>query len=227
MRRDVFRGWALTACVVASSSVWANMADNSHRSHTAGVDLITYQTQVKQVVAILGSMPAGDAMATGSDNIAIPTLTGMMLDRGTKRLDKYAIAEQLDNVGAEISFAVGTQSLEIRAKCLDKDLPLVLGLLASELRTPAFAAAEFVKAKQQFIGSLQESLQHTDGRAQEAFARNISRRPSESSAFDCGVSRRGQIRHSRWGQGVPREVLWSGAPDAGPGRRCAGGACAS
>ncbi len=173
MRCDVLRGWALAACVVASSSVWANMADNSHRSDTAGVDLITYQTQVKQVVAILGSMPAGDAMASGSDNIAIPTLTGMMLDRGTKTLDKYAIAEQLDNVGAEISFAVGTQSLEIRAKCLNKDLPLVLGLLASELRTPAFTAAEFAKAKQQFIGSLQESLQRTDGRAQEAFLRAI------------------------------------------------------
>ena len=73
-----------------------------------------------------------------AENIAIPTLTGMMLDRGTKALDKFAIAEQLDNVGAEISFAVGTQSLEIRAKCLNRDLPLVLGLLASELRTPAF-----------------------------------------------------------------------------------------
>ena len=91
MRCDVLRGWALAACVVASSSAWANMADNSHRSDTAGVDLITYQTQVKQVVAILGSMPAGDAMAGGSGNIAIPTLTGMMLDRGTKTLDKYAM----------------------------------------------------------------------------------------------------------------------------------------
>ena len=40
----------------------------------------------------------------------IPTLTGMMLDRGTKTLDKFAIAEQLDNVGAEISFGVGTQT---------------------------------------------------------------------------------------------------------------------
>ena len=176
MQRDVLRGWALAACIVASSSVRANMADNSHRSSSAGIDLITYQTQVKQVVAILGSMPAGDAMATAAENIAIPTLTGMMLDRGTKVLDKYAIAEQLDNVGAEISFAVGTQSLEIRAKCLNKDLPLVLGLLASELRSPAFAAAEFAKAKQQFIGSLQESLQHTEGRAQEAFcARHFPR----------------------------------------------------
>ncbi len=198
MQRDVLRGWALAACVVASSSVWANMADNSHRSNSAGIDLITYQTQVKQVVVILGSLPAGDAMAGASDNIAIPTLTGMMLDRGTKTLDKFAIAEQLDNVGAEISFEVGTQSLEIRAKCLNKDLPLVLGLLASELRSPAFAAAEFAKAKQQFIGSLQESLQNTDGaRAGSVFARDISRRSSEPSAFDRGISRRGQIRHSR------------------------------
>src|SRR5208283_691646 len=164
--------WMSAACLLASFGASANMAENNRRSQTAGVDLITYPTHVKQVVVILGSLPAGDAMA-GSVNIAVPTLTGMMLDRGTKTLDKFAIAEQLDNVGAEISFGVGTQSLEIRAKCLNKDLPLVLGLLASELRTPAFAAAEFAKAKQQFIGSLEESLQHTEGRAQEAFLRAI------------------------------------------------------
>jgi zinc protease len=162
----------LAACLVANAGAYANMADNSRRSQTAGVDLITYQTSVKQVVVILGSLPAGDAMA-GTGNIATPTLTGMMLDRGTKTLDKFAISEQLDNVGAEISFGVGTQSLEIHAKCLKKDLPLVLGLLAAELRTPALQAAEFAKAKQQFIGSLQESLQNTEGRAHEAFSRAI------------------------------------------------------
>jgi zinc protease len=162
----------LAACLLASVSAWANMADNSHRSNTAGIDLITYQTHVKQVVVILGSLPAGDAMS-GSANIAIPTLTGMLLDRGTKTLDKFAIAEQLDNVGAEISFGVGAQSLEIHAKCLKKDLPLVLGLVAAELRNPAFLATEFAKAKQQFIGSLQASLQNTEGRAQEAFSRSI------------------------------------------------------
>ena len=41
----------------------------------------------------------------------------MMLDRGTKTLDKFAIAEKLDSVGAQISYAVGAQSLEVRAKC--------------------------------------------------------------------------------------------------------------
>jgi zinc protease len=166
------RQYLLTALFLASGAATANVADQSHRSQVEGVDLVTYHTDVKDVVVILGSMPAGDAMAEPG-NIAIPTLAGMMLDRGTKSLDKFAIAEQLDNVGAEISFSVGTQSLEIRAKCLKKDLPLVIGLIASELRTPALQVQEFNKARQQFIGALEASAQNTEARAQEAFGRAI------------------------------------------------------
>lgn len=156
----------------ASAIAVANMAEQSHRATVAGIDVVTYATHVKDVVVVLGALPAGDAMLT-SGNIAVPTLAGMMLDRGTKALDKFAIAEQLDNVGAEISFQVGTQSLEIRAKCLKRDLPLVLGLIAAELRTPALSPQEFAKAKQQFAGSLEASLQNTEGRAGEAFGRAI------------------------------------------------------
>jgi zinc protease len=127
---------------------------------------------VKDMVVILGALPAGDAMSEGG-NIAVPTLSGMMLDRGTKALDKFAVAEKLDNVGAEIGFGVGPQSLEIRAKCLRKDLPLVMALLAADLRTPAMQLAEFNKAKQQFIGELEASAQNSGGRAREAFDRAV------------------------------------------------------
>jgi zinc protease len=139
--------------LAASMSANANMASQAHRAQSAGVDVVTYPTSVKDVVTVIGAMPGGDAM----------------LDRGTKALDKFAIADRLENVGAEISFGVGTQSLEVHARCLKKDLPLVLGLVAAELRTPALQAAEFAKAKEQFIGSLQSSLHNTEGRAQEAF----------------------------------------------------------
>jgi zinc protease len=168
----MMRRYLLTALLLAGGAAAASVADQSHRSQVAGVDLVTYRTDVKEVVVILGSLPAGDAMAEPG-NIAIPTLAGMMLDRGTKSLDKFAIAEQLDNVGAEISFSVGTQSLEIRAKCLKKDLPLVIGLIAAELRTPALQAQEFNKARQQFVGALEASAQNTEARAQEAFGRAI------------------------------------------------------
>jgi len=150
----------------------ANMADQAHRSKINGIDLITYRTNVKDVVIILGVLPAGDAMVE-SGNIAIPTLSGMMLDRGTKALDKFAIADKLDNVGAEISFAVGVQTLEVRAKCLRKDLPMIIGTIAAELRTPALQVAEFSKAKQQFIGELEASAQNTGARSAEAFNRAV------------------------------------------------------
>jgi zinc protease len=162
--------WA--ALMLASSGAWANMAAQAQRSHAAGIDVITDRTNVKDVVVIVGILPAGDAMADPA-NIAIPTLTGMMLDRGTQSLDKFAISAQLENVGAEITFSVATQSLEVRAKCLKRDLPLVLGLIASELRKPALLPEEFDKAKQQFIGALQGSLQNTESRAEEAFGRAV------------------------------------------------------
>jgi zinc protease len=172
MQRHVLTALFLLSGAAAADLAGAAAADQSHRAQVAGVDLITYRTDVKDVVVIVGSLPAGDAMAE-SGNIAIPTLTGMMLDRGTKTLDKFAIAEKLDDVGAEIAFSVGTQSLEIRAKCLKKDLPLVIGLIAEELRAPALQFQEFNKAKEQFIGALEASAQNTEERAQEAFGRAI------------------------------------------------------
>jgi zinc protease len=168
----VIRVLMLMTLLAASGTASANMADQAHRSKVDGIDLITYRSNVKDVVIILGVLPAGDAMAE-SGNIAIPTLSGMMLDRGTKTLDKFAISEKLDNVGAEISFQVGVQSLEIRAKCLRKDLPLIIETIAAELRTPALSVGEFNKAKQQFIGELEASTQNSSARAKEAFDRVI------------------------------------------------------
>jgi zinc protease len=168
----VIRLSTMIVLLLLGSVAAANMADQTHRSKINGIDLITYHTNVKDVVIIMGVLPAGDAMAD-SGNIAIPTLSGMMLDRGTKALDKFAIADKLDNVGAEISFAVGVQSLEVRAKCLRKDLPMIIDTIAAELRTPALQVAEFGKAKQQFIGELEASAQNTGARSAEAFNRAV------------------------------------------------------
>jgi zinc protease len=168
----VIRLCMMIALLAASGAGAATMADQSHRSKVSGIDLITYRTNVKDVVIILGVLPAGDAMAE-SGNVAVPTLSGMMLDRGTKTLDKFAISDKLDNVGAEISFGVGVQSLEIRAKCLRKDLPLIIELIAAQLRMPALQLAEFNKAKQQFIGELEASAQNSGARAAEGFNRAV------------------------------------------------------
>jgi zinc protease len=123
-------------------------------------------------VTIRGSLPAGDALA-GGDNAAVPTLTGMLLDKGTTKNDRFAIAAQLERVGATINFSVDTHMLEISAKCLKKDMPLVVGLIAEQLRTPALTAEELEKQKKQFAGMLQRQLEDTNFRASDAFTRAV------------------------------------------------------
>jgi zinc protease len=147
----------------------ARMAPQAKRMQVTGIDLVAYTTGVKDVITLRGSLPAGTAL--GTDNPAIPTLTAMLLDQGTQQQDKFAITQQLEAVGASIGFSAGTDMLNISAKCLKKDLPLVLRLMAEELRTPALSAEEFAKAKKQFSGAVKRQLEDTDFRAEDAFSR--------------------------------------------------------
>ena len=154
----------------AGAANGSKMAPNVQRSKVAGIDFIAYPTGVKDVVTVRASLPAGKALGARG-NPAVPTLTGMLLDQGTKAQDKFAIAEKLEAVGASIHFGVDTNVLNISAKSLKKDAPMVLGMIAEQLRTPAFTAEEFAKAKKQMAGGIKRSLESTDFRAADAFNR--------------------------------------------------------
>ncbi len=153
-------------------SAQAGIADKVVRVREGGIDVIAYRTAIKDVVTIVGSFPAGDAFAA-ADSAAIPTLTGMMLDRGTLKQDKFAIAQRLESVGATISFNVDTQTVDIRARCLAKDLPLVVELIAEQLRQPSFKAEELERVRQQLIGAVRSSIDNSSYRARDAFNRAL------------------------------------------------------
>jgi zinc protease len=157
------------AAVCLTSSLQAQIADKVVRDKIAGIDVIAYPTDVENVVTFRGSLPAGDSFAP-AQNVAIPTLTGEMLDKGTTRQDKFQIAQQLENIGASINFSVAGVMTEFSGKCLRKDLPLVISLLAEQLRSPAFSDEEFAKLKKQLAGEMQRALESTDFRASQAFA---------------------------------------------------------
>ena len=154
---------------LASICAVAQIAPKVTRTRIAGMDVLLYPTGVKNVVNLKGSLPAGDVFSAGT-NPAVATLTGMLLDQGTTTQDKFAIAAKLDAVGATLDFNIGNELLEFSAKCLKKDVSLVLSLLAEQLRSPALSAEEFDKAKKQFAGTLQRALESTDNQAAEAAA---------------------------------------------------------
>ncbi|MET0261456.1 MAG: pitrilysin family protein [Rariglobus sp.] len=161
-----------TVGLLASAALHAGIAESVVRSQIAGVDLIAYKTGVQDVVTFRGSLPAGDSFAP-ENNLAIASLTGGMLDKGTTTHDKFAIAQKLDAVGAAIAFSVDSTMVTFSGKCLRKDVPLVISLLAEQLRTPAFSDEEFAKLKKQIAGRVQRALEQTGYRAGQAFATAI------------------------------------------------------
>src|SRR6478736_4437867 len=146
------------------ASAHAGVAENASRQKVAGIDVVALKTGVKDVVTIRGDLPAGDSRSPDT-NSALADLTAGMLDKGTTTHDKFAIAKLLGDAGASISFGTNSAALNVNAKCLRKDLPLVLGLIAEQLRSPAFAPEEFAKLQKQVTGQMRRALEDPEFRA--------------------------------------------------------------
>lgn len=163
---------AVAGLLASALTVSAKIADNIQRTQVGTIEVLTLTTGVKDVVTLRGTLPVGN-VAAPEGNPALARLTGSMLDKGTLTKDKFAIAQQLESVGASLGFGVGNEVLTIFGKCLKKDVPLVISLIAEQLRSPAFSPEEFAKVKKQYAGALQRSLDDTDTRASEAFTRAV------------------------------------------------------
>lgn len=135
-----------------------------NREEISGIDVISVKTGVQDVVTFTGSLIAGDYYSPG-DNDAVADLTGRMLDKGTTKNDKFALAEKLANMGAQINFSISTHTLNFNGKCLKKDIAEVMDLLAEQLRFPAFSPEEFEKLKTQTAGAMKQALDNTNTQA--------------------------------------------------------------
>jgi len=135
-----------------------------------GIELRICRSDVKDVVTLRGSLTAGEGAAA---NPALAHLAAAMIQRGTKKHDQFQIADMLEKAGVALEFKVGADTVEFEAKLLSKDMPLVISLLAEQLRTPAFSAAEFSKAKKQLAAEAQLALEETDEQAAIAFSQAV------------------------------------------------------
>ncbi len=137
-----------------------------------GIRLLTMKTGVKDVVTITGSFLGGDQYSPQA-NMMIADLTAAMLDKGTKNKSKFEIADKLETVGASIGFSSGQYYVRFSAKCLKKDIPLVLSLLAEQLREPAFNKDDLKTLKTRLIGNLKRDKENTQSQAGGAFLRKL------------------------------------------------------
>lgn len=170
---SVFRNIGLViAAMMVTHAASAGIAERAIRKNVAGIDVVVYPTAVKDVVSILGSLQVGGGLVAGQ-NPVVAEVTGSLLTEGTVRQDKFAIANQLESVAASVRFQPNDPRVMVMGRALKKDLPLVIGLLAEQLRTPAFSEEEFLKTKEQIVAQLRSALDEPEVHATEALSAAI------------------------------------------------------
>ncbi len=137
-----------------------------------GIELKTLKTPVEEVVTITGSIFGGDEFSP-EENKSVAELTAEMLGEGTTTQNKFDISEKLESVGASLNFSSDKYRVRFSARCLKKDVPLVIELLGEQLRAPAFNKSDLENLKKRLTGSLQRSKQNTRTRASGGFKRTL------------------------------------------------------
>jgi zinc protease len=138
----------------------------------SGAILLALENHATPTVSLRGSFRAGSYFEP-EDKPALAQITANMLERGTKKRTKFQLAGDLESVGAQLGFSADPFAVNVAARSLSKDLPLVMSAIAEVLSEPAFPADELEKLKQQIVAGIQEQQSNTGYRARERFTQLI------------------------------------------------------
>jgi zinc protease len=139
-----------------------------------GIILDVVENHSVPTVAIRGIAFAGD-IAAPAGKPAVPSLTAKMLQRGTKTRTKEQIGKLLDDVGASRFYGSSLTETNLSANGMARDLPLLLDVIADELKNPAFSEEELAKAKKELETDYLRADDNTQSRAIERLAQLVYR----------------------------------------------------
>jgi zinc protease len=137
-----------------------------------GAVLLALENRATPTVSLRGSLRAGSYFEP-RDRPGLARITAEMLKRGTRGRSKLEMAGALEGVGADIEFEADAFAVQVSARSLAEDFPLLVGLLAEMLREPSFPADELEKLKQQTVAAVREQQSDTRWRAYERLTQAV------------------------------------------------------
>lgn len=105
---------------------------------------------------------------------SVASMMPEMLERGTRRHDRLALARLLEDRGIELGVSGDTfnpMEVIVSGRCLAAHLPLVLETVVEMLREPTFPGEELERLRQLRLGELALASDDTFQRAFDAFSR--------------------------------------------------------
>jgi zinc protease len=172
-----------------------HLTDNEHRHALPGPDDITRQ-ELKNGITVLtrsnfnsptlsikGYVNIG-SLLDPDDKLGLSYLTASGLMNGTDHHDFQSLYNEIESVGARLSFSAGTLTTSFSAHCLKEDMDLILRLISESLLSPTFPEKEFNRQKNQMLTALAIRAQDTSSMAallfdQIVYAGHPYERPEE------------------------------------------------
>lgn len=133
--------------------------------------LLMLKTPVRSVVTWKASFKSHPNFSENED--LLQGLAVSLLDKGTQHRDRFEIAEELENRGAQVQFDSDGLHVDVSGRSLSHDVSDVLALAAEQLREPLFDAGEFEKSRSRMVASIQRSMESTGSQALGALTRRL------------------------------------------------------
>jgi zinc protease len=118
---------------------------------------------------------------TGTSTVG--SLLHDLLSRGTTTLTRQQLNDSLDKLKARVSMGGAGNNLNVSIQATHEALPAVLGLVASELRSPRLDAAELDKLKQEQLAQLDEMKSEPQVKVSIAMARRMTPFPKGHPSY--------------------------------------------
>jgi zinc protease len=167
---------------VRSRSHVEPLANRVRESQAGPVRLLVLPTPVANVVSLRGIFLTEPDFAAGEE--LLQDLTVNLLDRGTRRRDRFEIATMLDDRGAQLGFDSEGRYASFAGRCLVEHMPEVVEALAEQLREPLLDEGEFEKTRSRIAASVQREMENTASQASDALCRMLYERAHPNFASE-------------------------------------------
>lgn len=141
-----------------------SFSNKIQRTQVGDIELIAVDMPINDVVSFVGCLSTGETIES-EDSPTLASMTAAMLDKGTKHNDRFQLANLLNRMGANIQFSASKHTLQFSGKFLREDAGTVMGLLAEQLREPAFDAEVLDTLKSRQVAQLLRAIDNPDYRA--------------------------------------------------------------
>ncbi|GAB4559995.1 MAG: hypothetical protein Kow0047_06300 [Anaerolineae bacterium] len=120
-----------------------------------GMVLLVRENHTSPVVIIDGYLQVG-SLHEPPELAGLAAFVAPMLMRGTEKRSFTQINEEIESVGASLSFGAGRDTTDFSGQCLAEDLPLLIDILDDVLRHPTFPEEHVERVRGQKLTALQE-----------------------------------------------------------------------